>query len=310
MARTWNITHGRPDFDFLETIKDALGADGDLISSNSRRVVVGDGSGQEVAFLGDFQNTDADPGPDSGEVNTVKVFDNGTLVAKATGYHLTVSDVADAVDLLKNSDDFSGLMNLFFNSGVPSGSVRITINGSDDRDVLKIPGDVPHTFYGNGGNDIFIGTASGDKIVGGSGNDILKGRGDDDVIKGNTGKDKLFGSTSNDHLFGGKGHDQFFFDTPLGNGFMKAGVDIIEDFKPGEDIIKLDKAVFSNIGNFLSASEFHLGGSAGDANDFILYKESSGALFYDPDGSGPMNRIKFAVLDNKPDLSHDDFLMV
>ncbi len=305
MARTWDIQHGRPDFDFLATMEGALDGGEVLNGDDPAKVVVGQ-DGLKVVFYGSFTYTDGDPGPESGEVNGLKVVDHGTRVADASGYHLTVSEVGDAFE----ADDFSALVDLFFDSDVPSGSVRITMNGSEDRDVFKAPGDVPYDFYGNGGGDKFRGSASNDRIFGGTGNDRLFGRGDDDLIKGNKGHDKIFGGSGDDHLFGGKGDDQFIFDTPLGNGPLQAGVDTIDDFKPGQDIIKLDKAVFSSIGGSLSNSEFHIGGNAADGNDYILYKALTGALFYDPDGSGPMPRIKFAVLHHAPDLSADDFLMV
>ena len=312
MARTWDIKHGRPEFDFLQTMKGALDG-GEVLNptdptDNPTKVVVGQ-DGLKVVFFGTF-TYGTDPGPDGGTVTSFRVVDHGTSIAVATGYNLDVGDLGDAFDTLSSTHDFSAFMDLFFNSGVASGSPRITMNGSDDRDVFKAPGDIPFNFYGNGGSDKFLGSASGDHIFGGNGNDVLMGRGDDDLIKGNKGQDKIFGGTGDDHLFGGKGHDQFIFDTALGSGPSHAGVDTIADFKPGEDIIKLDTAVFSSIGSFLSNSEFHVGGSPGDLNDFILYKEHTGALFYDPDGSGPMHRVKFAVLDNTPHLSAADFLMV
>ena len=309
MARAWTIEHGRPDFDFLQTMKDALDG-GEVLNptDNPTKVVVGQ-DGLKVVFFGNF-TYGADPGPNGGTVTSLKVVDHGTSVAVASGYHLDVGDLGDAFDTLSSTHDFSPFMDLLFNSGVASGSPRITMNGSDDRDVFTAPGDIPFNFYGNGGKDKFLGSASGDHIFGGNGNDFLKGRGDDDLIKGGKGQDKIFGGTRDDHLFGGKGHDQFFFDTALGGGPAQAGVDTIADFKPGEDIIKLDTGVFSSIGAFLSDSEFHVGGSAGDLTDFILYKEHTGELFYDPDGSGPMHKIKFAMPDNTPHLSASDFLMV
>jgi RTX calcium-binding nonapeptide repeat (4 copies) len=309
MARIWDIKHGRPDFDFLQTMQDAL-YNGSVLNPvhDPAKVVVGNG-GLKVVIFGSF-TYGTDPGPDSGTVTGLRVVDHGTKLAAASGYHLDVGDLGDAFDTLNSTHDFSGFMDLFFNTSVPSGSVRITMNGSDDRDVFKAPGDVPFNFYGNGGRDKFLGSASDDKIHGGDGKDVLMGRGDRDLIKGDNGSDRIDGGADNDHLVGGHGNDKFIFDTALGNGFMQAGVDTIQDFKPGQDIIKLDTAVFSSIGNFLSASEFHRGGHAGDLNDFILYKQSTGALYYDPDGSHSMPRIEFAVLHNTPDLSAADFLMM
>jgi Ca2+-binding RTX toxin-like protein len=303
MSRDWTIKHGRPDYDFLQAMEDALKTN-NIISAGAHKIIVG-GGGHKVIVTGTFFYS-GDPGPSSGTVNTIKIFDHGTLVAKATGYNLDVGDVGNAFDDLINSHDFSGFLTLFFDSPGP----RIVINGSDDRDVFKAPGGTPLTLRGNDGNDKFFGSSSGDKIFGDSGKDFLKGRDGADLIKGGLGNDTIIGGARNDHLFGGKGHDKFVFDTALGNGVGQAGVDTIADFHPGEDLIKLDKSVFTGIGGTLNAGEFHIGGHAHDSNDHIIYKASTGALFYDPDGVGGVGKIKFAELAHKPDLSHHDFIMI
>jgi len=305
MARNWTIHHGNPDFDFLQTMEDALSTS-NIINENGTKVVIG-GGGHKVVFTGhDFMDIDGTPGPESGTITGIKVFDHGTLVAEATGYALDVTWLDAPFNNLIKHGDFSSFHGLFFGSGGP----RIVVDGSDDRDVLDAPADIPFTFRGNGGNDKFVGSRSGDKIFGGADNDLLKGRDGEDLMKGGSGNDKLFGGEEDDHLFGGSGNDAFVFDVALGNGFLQAGVDHIDDFTPGEDVIKLAKSVFAGIGNVLDANEFHIGGNAQDANDHILYKANTGALFYDPDGDGIKGKIKFAVLDNKPDLSHDDFIMI
>ena len=305
MARHWTIHHGNPDFDFLQTMEDALHT-ANIINENGSKVVIG-GGGLKVVFTGhDFVDVDGTPGPESGTVTGVKVFDHGTLVAEASGYDLDVSALDTPFNDLIKHNDFSSFHGLFFGSGGP----RIVVDGSEDRDVLSAPADIPFTFRGNGGNDKFLGSGSGDKIFGGADNDLLKGRQGEDLIKGGSGNDKLFGGEQDDHLFGGSGHDAFIFDVALGNGILQAGVDHIADFNPGEDVIKLDKSVFTGIGNVLGAGEFHVGSKAQDANDHIIYKASTGALFFDPDGVGGVGKTKFAILDNKPDLSHDDFIMI
>jgi len=305
MARSWTIHHGNPDFDFLQTMEDALSTS-NIISESDTKVAIG-GGGVKVVFIGhDFMDSDGQPGPESGTVTGIKVFDHGTLVAEASGYDLDVTALDPAFNDLIKHDDFSSFHGLFFGSGGP----RIVVDGSDDRDVLSAPADIPFTFRGHGGNDKFLGSASGDKLFGGADNDVLKGRQGEDLIKGGSGNDKLFGSTFDDHLFGGSGHDAFVFDVALGNGILQAGVDLIADLNPGEDVIKLDKSVFTGIGNVLDADEFHVGGNAADADDRIIYKANTGALFFDPDGAGGVGKTKFAILENKPDLSHDDFIMI
>ncbi|MCP4380511.1 MAG: calcium-binding protein [Hyphomicrobiales bacterium] len=309
MAREWDIKRGNPSYDFLEVIETAFTAavaPGGILEETATKVVVG-GDTHTVVLKGNFVYTDGDPGPDSGTVNTIKVFDGSTLVAKATGYELDVDWFDGPFEDLANFGDFNGFLSLFFATGAPSGPWRITLNGSDERDVLSIPADVPHTFYGNGGSDRFVASMSGDRILGGDGKDTLKGRGGDDKIKGGKGADKIFGGELDDALTGGKGTDKFFFDIALGNGFSKAGVDTITDFKVGTDVIKLDGTIFAAIGSKLNNSEFHVGGNAQDGNDHVVYKKGAGKLFYDADGNGAGGKILFAKFDGKPNLTHDDF---
>ncbi len=145
------------------------------------------------------------------------------------------------------------------------------------------------------------GTPDADGLTGGTGRDRLYGRG---------GNDSLDGGAAKDLLIGGRGNDRFVFDTALGKGAGKAGVDILADFKPGKDMIALDATIFAAIGPTLDHGEFRKGGKARDGDDHLLYQRKTGALFYDPDGNGDGAKIKFAKLDTKPDLSHHDFLVI
>jgi Ca2+-binding RTX toxin-like protein len=144
------------------------------------------------------------------------------------------------------------------------------------------------------------GTPDADSLVGTGGSDRIYGRGGNDTIAGGPGKDIALG---------GPGKDRFDFDTTLGKGTGKAGVDILADFKPGKDMIGLDATVFAAIGPTLDAGEFRKGGKTKDGNDFALLKKS-GALFYDADGNGDGAKIKFAKLGATKGLDHDDFLVI
>jgi Ca2+-binding RTX toxin-like protein len=52
--------------------------------------------------------------------------------------------------------------------------------------------------------------------------------------------------------------------------------------------------------------------AANDANDRIIYEQSSGKLYYDADGSGSGAQIQIAVLgaSSHPSLTATDFLIV
>ncbi len=154
---------------------------------------------------------------------------------------------------------------------------------------------------GAGGNDILRGGAGKDILDGGDGNDGISGGADTDLIVGGLGNDKLTG---------GLEADMFFFDTAL---HKTKNVDRITDFKPTEDIIALDNAIFKKAGKVLDtldAQRFWTGSKAQDRLDRIIYNEKTGALSYDPDGSGKAAQIKFAQLKAKLALTADDFQIV
>lgn len=321
MAREWTLNYGLPGYDFLEILENGLATQA-ILNESPTEVTVGDDTYQ-VILTGNFVYGDGTPGPESGVITGIEVYAGAALVGEATGYNIDVDDFGDAFDDL-GGGDFSAFMDLFFLSAGP----RVIINGSDDTEHLSfITGGAEYTLRGNGGNDSLIGGLHDDEIFGGAGKDVVYANdGDDYVVGGNgsdtllgglgqdelrggKGHDKLHGQVDDDVLFGGKGNDQFiFFDVVLGPG--GAGVDTIMDLKPGQDVIKLDSDIFVGIGSKLNASEFHAGSNAQDADDHIIYKKKSGALFYDSDGDGAANKVKFAILDNKPDLSHTDFIMI
>ncbi|WP_421724133.1 calcium-binding protein [Bauldia sp.] len=305
MAKEWNIKKGLPDYDFLALMEEAFATE-NIIEWDPEEIVVGAGGPNDARVVlkgSGFVDNDNNDGPDVGIVDTIKVYDGDTLVAKATGYALTLDQLGQAFDHLSDTGDFAYFMTLFFDSGLGP----ITIDGSNDRDVFVVPEDKAHHFYGNGGNDKFVGGEVNDKVLGGDGKDKLFGKHGADVLKGNAGKDKLAGQQGDDTLVGGAAKDTFIFDVALGNAGHQAGINVIKDFEPGKDIIALDSAIFSAIGGKLNAGEFHQGGNAQDGNDHILYKKSNGKLFHDDNGDGAGGRTLFAILEGKPNLSHTDF---
>src|SRR5262249_51528366 len=89
-------------------------------------------------------------------------------------------------------------------------------------------------------------------------------------------------------------------------------VDIITDFSHvGGDVIALDATIFAGLSTGTwNAAMFYVGSLAGEgADDRIIY--SSGALYFDKDGAGGVDAVKFATLQGAPtDLSFDDFVIV
>lgn len=162
-----------------------------------------------------------------------------------------------------------------------------------------------------GGDDTLSGGSGDDKLVGGGGNDSLYGGSGDDVLRGGGGNDLLSGGDGNDNLKGSGQQDGFLFDTSLG----ESNVDTIIKFNSAEDTIVLTNFIFDEIvtgtGNVLDANEFTANetGTAEDLDDHVIFNTSTGELFYDPDGTGGSEAIKFAILINSTSLDHEDFLM-
>ncbi len=192
------------------------------------------------------------------------------------------------------------------------------------------------TMRGGGGNDSYIVDNIGDKAIetaAGGGIDLVQSSvsftlGDRvenltltgaaavsatgntlaNILTGNGAANLLRGGAGADTLRGNAGADRFQFDTKPG----AANVDHILDFAPGLDRILLENAQFSGLGaGALSASAFVRGNAASSASHRIVYNSATGALLFDPDGTGPAAAMQFAVLDTRPaNLSAADFLVI
>ena len=178
------------------------------------------------------------------------------------------------------------------------------------------------TVFGLGGNDRITAALGHDRVYGGRGNDRLAGGpGDDalfgevgnDVLSGGPGKDWISGGPGRDKLNGGPGADGFVFDSKLSARF---NVDVIYGFNPKEDTIYLDNAVFKKAGRGtpdhplkIKKAFFWAGEEAHDANDRILYDKSTGALSYDPDGTGSAAAVQFAQLSKNLKFSYHDIFI-
>lgn len=195
------------------------------------------------------------------------------------------------------------------NTGVDTvrASVSHRLGASVENLVLTGTGAVNGT--GNALANRMDGNGAANVLAGSAGADLLFGAGGADALRGGAGADRLAGSV---------GNDRFVFDVAL----SQAGVDTIADFSRrtgNADKIVLDDDVFTALGVTtksggvaLPAARFHLGTAAADPLDRIVYDRSSGALWYDADGSGAGAAVQIAVVGTgtHPSLSAADFLVV
>jgi Ca2+-binding RTX toxin-like protein len=221
-------------------------------------------------------------------------------------------------------DSIEGLIGSAFHDKLTGNSGANVLDGAAGADTLA----------GGAGNDTYYVDDAGDKIVEAlakgtdkvvasvsyalaanlenltlAGTSAINGTGNSLVnrIAGNIGNNVLNGKAGNDILSGGDGADTFRFDTALN---AQTNVDRITDFQVGTDTIALENAVFTTLATgALAAGAFKSGTNnlAGDANDRIIYNTATGALLYDPDGTGAKAAILFARLQPGTLLTTDDF---
>mgnify|MGYP000134844418 CR=1 FL=1 len=237
---------------------------------------------------------------------------NGTSAANT----LTGSDLSDTINGLGGNDTLYG------NAGDD------TLNGGTGSDKM----------YGGTGDDTYVVDSTMDRVYeyAGGGNDTVKtslrtftlgsevenleytgsstftGKGNslDNTIKGGAGADVLNGLLGSDTLWGGAGKDAFLFTTALG----ASNIDRIADFNVADDTIRLENSIFKAFGSktgTLAATAFTIGTEATDSADRIIYDPNTGALYYDPDGTGSAAQVQFAVLESPVGtLTNADFVLI
>ena len=167
-----------------------------------------------------------------------------------------------------------------------AGNDRISTGAGDDdvlagrgRDIVA-GGTGNDTLRGGRGPDVVRGGAGRDVVQGGNDKDRLYGGNGADVLRGGRADDRLFGGRGADTLTGGAGADMFVFATARGAGH---GRDVITDFSPGKDLIRL---LLDGVG----------------FADLMLYKQGGDTVIDTGSGTITLNGLEPA------DLSADDFL--
>jgi serralysin len=88
-------------------------------------------------------------------------------------------------------------------------------------------------------------------------------------------------------------------------------IDTLTDYEAGHDRIELAAGQFGDLlGGPLAESALHVGGQGlvMTQDTRIVYEPSTGALFFDADGSGAQAAMQFALVSNAPpSLRVDDF---
>jgi Ca2+-binding RTX toxin-like protein len=172
---------------------------------------------------------------------------------------------------------------------------------------------VEHLVLTGSGTINGAGNSLANVITGNGRSNVLSGGAGNDTLSGAAGNDTLVGGAGNDSLTGGAGLDVFRFSAILN---ATTNRDKITDFVVADDTIQLENAVFTALTatGTLAAGRLRAGAgitTAADANDYLIYNSSTGALYYDADGSGAASApVQFAVIGTGLALTASDFFII
>ncbi|NMF96070.1 calcium-binding protein [Aromatoleum toluolicum] len=236
---------------------------------------------------------------------------------------VTAGDNDDIIDAGSGNDT---IMAGAGNDDIFGGAGKDNIKAGDGDDFIDGGADADN-MAGGAGNDTYVVDNAKDKIVeqAGQGNDTVMASSDFSLAKlanvenieltgtgafsatGNAGANILDGNAGSNVLTGGAGADVFVFDD-------LTGTDTITDFVHGTDEIWIDNSVFTALttdgalaaGNFVTGA----GAVALDADDFLVFDSTSGALYYDADGNAAGAAVHIANVNVGSGLAFDDVTVI
>jgi Ca2+-binding RTX toxin-like protein len=268
---------------------------------------------------------------DSAGDTTLEAADEGADLVESS-ISLTLGANLENLTLTGNAN-INGTGNAAANILIGNNNVNV-LNGGEGNDTLD-GGEGPDTLIGGLGDDTYIIDSFLDTVTeaAGEGTDTVQssslsytlaanvenltlldggmtgtGNALANLVLGNAANNIIDGGAGNDTLTGGDGGDMFVFSSALD---AVTNVDTITDFSAAADSFRLSESVFSAIddGGPLAASEFHVGAAATDADQRIVYDQTTGALFYDADGSGAGAAVRFANVAAGTELTNNHFFV-
>ena len=273
------------------------GSGDDSVLGDGLANLVFSGTGNDTLATGDGNDTLV-----GGGGNDLLISDNGNdSILESGGSSTVLGGVgADTIALAAGSD--SVLAGDGNDRVVFAGAGSVTILGGNGADFMQ----------GGDGNDIITEAiaddAGNDTLIGGGGRDTMIGAAGADSIVSGADNDSLVGGGGHDTLDGGTGTDQFVFEFALGIN----NIDRVQNYAVVDDTIILDNSVFTTLTEgALSAGAFQIGSTAIDADDRIIFNNSTGALFYDADGVGGAAAVQFATITGVTGvISNTEFLVI
>ncbi|MDF5737469.1 MULTISPECIES: beta strand repeat-containing protein [unclassified Nostoc] len=313
------VNTNRLDYKFIERL--------DIIGTRYDDYIVGS-NGSDTLFGNDGNDTlNGGAGNDYLSANSSK---GNNLVDGDTGN--------DSLSASGFYDDYRGQFSLSANSGNSTlnggagddnlvtnySSGNNLLSGGNGNDSLNASGSASlysfYKVYTVSGNNTLDGGAGDDQLIvdyssganllfGGDGNDSLSASNasGNNTINGGNGNDYLTGGNGNDSLIGGSGTDTFAFNS------YNEGVDRLYDFNANNELIQISATGFGgglSIGS-LPTGRFTLGTSATTSEERFMYNSTTGALFFDLDGSASgFTQVQFAQLSAGLSLTNKNFVVV
>ncbi len=246
---------------------------------------------------------------------------NNELVGEAGNDTLTGFGGVDLLEGGAGNDILNGGLGAdFMNGGLGNDTYYVNIGGAAGDTVMEMvagvlggindsvfstvtyqaPGNIENVYL-QGNTNI---NASGNSL-----NNIVAGNGGANVLIGALGNDRLYGNGGNDTLTGGGGVDVFVFTNAFGPG----NVDRITDMNPATEQIWIDNAIAPQLGGAgaLDVEFFYvIGSGTQEIDDYIVYNQTTGQLFFDQDGVGAIAAIHFATVNSGQVLAANDFLVI
>jgi Ca2+-binding RTX toxin-like protein len=213
-------------------------------------------------------------------------------------------------------DGGGGRDSVSFESAESGVVVNLAAGTAGTATVVRVENAYGGTFddriTGNSGANVLSGAPFFGSAFAPDGNDTLFGLAGHDTLLGGNGNDWLQGGTWSDTLTGGAGADSFVW--------AEAGtnhVDRVTDFTPGFDELLFENATLTALGEegaWAPGDErFHSapGATSGqEADDRLVYNNSTGSLYYDPDGSGSAAAQIVAVFQGAPAITASDITVI
>ena len=265
---------------------------------------------------------------ENGGDKVIEKLNEGTDTVSSKITHTLLSNVENLI--LTGTAAIDGTGNDLANVITGNNAIN-TLNGDIGNDTLN----------GGGGNDTLIGWNDADAMSGGLGNDtyFVENGGDKVIEKLNEGTDTvsskithtlsanvenltltsiatinatgnglanvITGNNAANQLAGGTGNDIFKF-------IAKGPSDKITDYNVASDTIQLENAAFTALTTTgtLNASQFRIGTNALDANDFVIYNKTAGALLYDADGIGATAATQIATIGIGLNMTNADIVVI